>query len=122
MDLLSAKAIKLNSRPPRRHGWSGRTNTSSAGQDDKALADVHGRAGQAQPRNAGATYLNAVLMVRAGKYSATRRPSSKSLGPSIQRFPRALYFQALAAANLGQNEIGDRLRQPVCRSACRATA
>lgn len=73
-----------------------------AGQDAKSQADVAAVLAL-QPRNAGATYLNGVLMVRAGKYADAQLELQK-LGPVISRFPRALYFQALAAANLGQVE------------------
>ena len=71
-------------------------------EDKKAQADVDAVL-EAQPRNAGATYLNGVLMVRAGRYGDAQTELAK-LGPVIARFPRALYFQALAAANLGQTE------------------
>ena len=73
------------------------------GQDAKAQQDINAVL-EAQPRNAGATYLNAVVMVRSGKYGDAQVELQK-LGPVIARFPRALYFQALAAANLGQTEI-----------------
>ena len=73
-----------------------------AGEDAKSMEDVKAVLKE-QPRNAGATYLNAVLLVRAGKYPDAQTELAK-LGPVMQRFPRALYFQALAAANLGQNE------------------
>ncbi len=73
-----------------------------AGQDAKAQADVTAVLAT-QARNAGATYLNGVLLVRAGKYADAQMELQK-LGPIINRFPRALYFLALAAANLGQTE------------------
>jgi putative PEP-CTERM system TPR-repeat lipoprotein len=74
-----------------------------AGDDKKAQLDVDYVLGL-QPRNAGATYLNGVLMVRAGKYADAATELQK-LGPVLGRFPRAMYFQALAAANLGQTEV-----------------
>lgn len=73
-----------------------------AGDDKKAQADVTAVL-KAEPRNGGATYLNAVLMVRAKRYTDAAAELQK-LGPVVQRFPRALYFQALVAANLGQTE------------------
>ena len=72
------------------------------GNDKKAQDDVNAVLA-AQPRNAGATYMNAVLMVRAGKYAEAATEFQK-LGNVITRFPRAMYFQALVAANLGQLE------------------
>ena len=74
-----------------------------AGDDKKAQDDINSvLAGQ--PRNAGATYMNAVLMVRGGKYADASTEFQK-LGPVIARFPRALYFQSLVAANLGQTAV-----------------
>lgn len=72
------------------------------GNDAKAQEDVAAVLKES-PRNAGATYLNAVLMVRAGRYPEAGLELQK-LGPVMQRFPRALYFQALVSANLGQTE------------------
>lgn len=73
-----------------------------SGEDAKAMEDVKAVL-KDQPRNAAATYVNGVLLVRAGKYADAQAELLK-LGPLAQRFPRALYFQALSAANLGQNE------------------
>ena len=73
-----------------------------AGQDAKAQEDVAAVLAT-QPRNAGATYLNGVLLVRAGKYGDAQLELQK-LGAVTARFPRALYFLALCAANLGQTE------------------
>jgi putative PEP-CTERM system TPR-repeat lipoprotein len=93
-------AAQPNSAPARLD----RANQSLlAGDDKKAQADVNAVLA-AQPRNAGATYLNAVLMVRAGKYTEAGTEFQK-LGSVASRFPRTLYFQALVAANLGQNEV-----------------
>jgi putative PEP-CTERM system TPR-repeat lipoprotein len=72
------------------------------GNDKKAQDDVNAVLAT-QPRNAGATYMNAVLMVRAGKYVEAGTEFQK-LGNVMARFPRAMYFQALVAANLGQLE------------------
>jgi len=79
----------------------------TSGQDAKAQADVAAVLAQ-QPRNAGATYMNGVLMVRGGRYADAQLELQK-LGPVMMRFPRALYFQALAAANLGQVETSIEL-------------
>ena len=73
-----------------------------SGDDAKALEDVNAVL-KDQPRNAAATYMYGVLLVRAGKYADAQTELLK-LGALTQRFPRALYFQALSAANLGQNE------------------
>ena len=70
------------------------------GQDAKAQADVDAVLA-ARPQEAGATYLNGVLMVRGGKFAEAQAELQK-LGPAIQRFPRGLYFAALAAAQSGQ--------------------
>lgn len=78
-----------------------------SGDDKKAKEDV-GAVLKDQPLNAAATYMNGVLLVRAGKYTEAQTELQKLSG-AIQRFPRALYFQALAAANLGQNEAAIEL-------------
>ena len=70
------------------------------GQDAKARADVDTVLAM-EPRNGGATYLGLVLLVRAGKFAEADSAVQK-LGPTIDRFPRALYFQALIKGNLGQ--------------------
>ena len=75
----------------------------NANEDAKAKADVDAVLAK-QPRSIPATYLNAVLMVRQGKY-ADASVEMQKLGPTVARFPRALYFQALIAANLSQNEV-----------------
>ncbi len=73
-----------------------------AGEDAKARADV-GKVLAAEPENAGAVYLNMVLLVRAGRY-ADADLALEQLSAVIQRFPRGLYFQALIKSNLGQTE------------------
>ena len=70
------------------------------GQDGKAQADVNAVLA-AHPQEAGAIYLDGVLLVRAGKFAEAQAELQK-LGPAIQRFPRGLYFAALAAAQTGQ--------------------
>lgn len=73
-----------------------------SGEDEKAMEDVK-TVLKDQPRNAAATYLYGVLLVRNGKYADAQTELEK-LGPVVQRFPRALYFQALSALNLGQSQ------------------
>ncbi len=73
-----------------------------AGQDVKARADVS-KVLAAEPQNAGAVYLDMVLLVRAGRYADSDLALEK-LASVIQRFPRGLYFQALIKSNLGQTE------------------
>ncbi len=73
-----------------------------AGQDAKARADVD-KVLASEPRNAGAVYLNMVLLVRAGRY-ADADLALEQLAGAIQRFPRGLYFQALIKSDLGQTE------------------
>ncbi len=70
------------------------------GQDSEAQADVDAVLA-AHPQEAGAIYLNGVLLTRAGKFAEAQAELQK-LGPAIQRFPRGLYFAALAAARTGQ--------------------
>ena len=74
----------------------------TSGQDAKAQADVDAVLAQ-QPRSAPAMYLKAVLLIRGGKF-AEADTELANLGPTIQQFPRALYFQAIAKANTGQTE------------------
>lgn len=73
-----------------------------AGQDATARADVN-KVLAAEPQNAGAVYLDMVLLVRAGRYADSDLALGKLSGV-IQRFPRGLYFQALIKSNLGQTE------------------
>ena len=73
-----------------------------AGQDGKARGDVN-KVLAAEPQNAGAVYLDMVLLVRAGRYADSDLALGKLSGV-IQRFPRGLYFQALIKSNLGQTE------------------
>lgn len=75
----------------------------NSGKDKQAQDDVDKILAE-QPGNSGAIYLNGVLMVRAGRYADSQTELAR-LGQVAGRYPRALYFQALAAANLGQNEI-----------------
>ena len=74
-----------------------------AGKDADAQIDVN-KVLENQPRNAGAIYLSGVIMVRAGRYADAQAELAR-LGSVVNRFPRALYFQALSAANLGQSEL-----------------
>jgi len=73
-----------------------------AGEDAKARADVN-KVLASEPQNAGAVYLDMVLLVRAGRY-ADADLALEQLSAVIQRFPRGLYFQALIKSNLGQTE------------------
>ena len=77
-----------------------RANLLMAGNElAKARADVEAIL-EAQPRNAPAIYLDGVLAVREGRFiEASER--LQNLGSSASRFPRASYFQALAA--MGRN-------------------
>lgn len=72
------------------------------GQDAKALEDVTVVLA-AEPRNAAASYLGAVLSVRAGKHADADAALTR-LGPAIQRFPRGLYFHAISKSSIGQSE------------------
>lgn len=93
----------------------------AAAQDDlnKVLVD--------QPLNSGAIYLNGVLMVRAKRFADAQTELAR-LGQAASRYPRAPYFQALAAANLGQTEVAVDLanrylvRVPTDRDAVRLVA
>lgn len=80
-----------------------RANQLMLSGDDKKAAEDVAAVLKDQPRNAAATYMNGVLLVRSGKYAEAQTELQK-LGGAVQRFPRALYFEALSAANLGQNE------------------
>ena len=73
------------------------------GQDVKARSDIE-LVLKKEPRSVVALYLDAVLLVRAGKYSEADAQLTK-LGPAINAFPRGLYFQAVTHANLGQVEL-----------------
>jgi len=73
------------------------------GQDVKARADID-LVLKKEPRSIVALYLDAVLLVRAGKYAEADAQLTK-LGPAINAFPRGLYFQAVTHANLGQVEL-----------------
>ena len=72
------------------------------GQDAKAQADVD-QVLQTEPRSLPAIFLNSVLYVRASKFTEADAELTK-LGPAVALFPRALYFQGLARANIGQFE------------------
>lgn len=99
---LADKAIAL--KPASTPARLDRANQlMTAGKDAPAQEDVD-QVLKLQPRNAGAIYLNGVLMVRAGRYGDAQTELAR-LGPVVARFPRALYFQALAASNLGQSEV-----------------
>ncbi len=85
------------------------------GQDAKALEDVNA-ALAAEPRDTAAIYLSAVLAVRAGKHAEADAALTK-LGPVIQRFPRGLYFQAIAKSNLNQTEAAvDAVQRYIARA------
>ena len=72
------------------------------GQDLKARTDIEAIL-KKEPRSIVGIYLNAVLLVRAGKFADADTELTK-LGPAVAAFPRALYFQAVTRANLGQTE------------------
>ncbi len=73
-----------------------------AKQDDAAQADVDAVL-DLQPRFIEAVYLNAVLFARRGNYQDAAVELEK-LDGVLGRFPQALYYKALVAANLGRVE------------------
>ena len=73
------------------------------GQDAKARADVDAVLAK-EPRILVGIYLDAVLLVRAGKWTEADAALTK-LGQAVNGFPRGLYFQAVTHANLGQTEL-----------------
>lgn len=81
----------------------------AVGQDAKALEDVNAVMA-AEPRNGAALYLSAVLAIRAGKFADADAALTR-LGPTVQRFPRGIYFQAMTKSSLGQTESAVELAQ-----------
>jgi len=73
-----------------------------AGQDTKARADVDYVLSK-DNRIPMASYLDLVLLVRAGKFTEADAVLTK-LEPVIARMPRGLYFEAIVKANLNQLE------------------
>lgn len=74
----------------------------AAGLDLKARADVDFVLARF-PRVAAGKFYDAMLLARAGRY-ADAATALDALRPVIEQFPRALYLQALIAANLGNME------------------
>lgn len=72
------------------------------GQDANARGDID-KILRDEPRNAGAIYLDMVLLVRGGRYAEADTALDK-LNPVLERFPRGQYFAALIKSNLGQVE------------------
>lgn len=73
-----------------------------ARRDEAAKADVDFVL-DIQPRFVEAVYLKGILFARAGKY-ADAAVELEKLDSVLGRFPQALYYRALVAANLGQAE------------------
>ena len=72
------------------------------GKDDRAREDVNA-ALSIEPRSSMGTYLHAVLAVKAEDY-ATADADLTKIGSIIGRFPKGLFFYAIAKYNLGQAE------------------
>jgi putative PEP-CTERM system TPR-repeat lipoprotein len=73
----------------------------AAGQDAKAREDVDAVLAK-DPKNPSALYLNLVLLLRQGKF-ADADVIVQRLDPVLARFPRGLYFKAVAKASVGQS-------------------
>jgi putative PEP-CTERM system TPR-repeat lipoprotein len=78
------------------------TELMFAGQDDQAQADINAIL-DVQPRFIEAIYLDGILKARRGQFQDAALELDQ-LDPVLGKFPQALYYKALVAANLGQPE------------------